>query len=84
MAAKLPVSALTRAWQMLLKGLFEVRDATRPIAAAEMALVRLAYAADLPPTDKLVRDVLDSDCDNDLPLAGRGECNGAGDESARI
>jgi DNA polymerase-3 subunit gamma/tau len=59
LAAKLPVSALTRAWQMLLKGLLEVRDATRPIHAAEMALVRLAYAADLPPTDKLVRDLLD-------------------------
>jgi DNA polymerase-3 subunit gamma/tau len=59
MAAELPVSALTRAWQMLLRGLIEVRDAARPIAAAEMALVRLAYAADLPPTDKLVRDVLE-------------------------
>jgi len=60
MAAKLSVPSLTRAWQMLLKGLFEVRDATRPIAAAEMALIRLSYAADLPPTEKLVRDVLDS------------------------
>jgi DNA polymerase-3 subunit gamma/tau len=59
MAAKLPLSALARAWQMLLKGLFEVRDAVRPIAAAEMALVRLAYAADLPPTDKLVRDAME-------------------------
>ena len=59
MAAKLPMPALTRAWQMLLKGLLEVRDATRPIQAAEMALVRLSYAADLPPTDKLVRDLLD-------------------------
>ncbi len=60
-AAKLAVPALTRAWQILLKGLFEVRDATRPIAAAEMALIRLAYAADLPPTDKLVRELLDSE-----------------------
>ncbi len=60
MAAKLPVPALTRAWQLLLKGLLEVRDATRPVAAAEMALIRLAYAADLPPTDKLVRDVLEN------------------------
>ena len=60
MAAKLSVPTLTRAWQMLLKGLFEVRDATRPIAAAEMALIRLAYAADLPPTDKLVRELMDS------------------------
>ena len=60
MAGKLPVAALTRAWQMLLKGLIEVRDANRPIAACEMALIRLAYAADLPPTDRLVRELLDN------------------------
>ena len=59
LAAKLSVASLTRAWQILLKGLFEVRDATRPISACEMALIRLAYAADLPPTDKLVKDILD-------------------------
>ncbi|HEX4637235.1 MAG TPA: DNA polymerase III subunit gamma/tau, partial [Rhizomicrobium sp.] len=35
LAAKLSVAALTRAWQILLKGLFEVRDATRPISACE-------------------------------------------------
>jgi DNA polymerase-3 subunit gamma/tau len=67
-ATKLPVPALTRAWQILLKGLFEVRDAVRPIAAAEMALIRLAYAADLPPTDKLVRELLDAP--SNPPLAG--------------
>ncbi len=59
LAAQLSVPSLTRAWQMLLKGLFEVRDATRPIAACEMALIRLAYAAELPPADKLVKDILD-------------------------
>ncbi len=68
MAAELPLSALTRVWQMLLKGLFEVRDATRPIVAAEMALVRLAYAADLPPTDKLVRDVLEQEPPTATPV----------------
>jgi DNA polymerase-3 subunit gamma/tau len=59
LAAKLSVAALTRAWQILLKGLFEVRDATRPISACEMALIRLSYAAELPPTDKLVKDLLE-------------------------
>ncbi len=54
MAGKLSVASLTRAWQMLLKGLLEVRDAANPLPAAEMALVRLAYAADLPPTEQLV------------------------------
>jgi DNA polymerase-3 subunit gamma/tau len=57
MAGKLSVSSLTRAWQMLLKGLIEVRDAANPYPAAEMALVRLSYAADLPPTERLVRDL---------------------------
>jgi DNA polymerase-3 subunit gamma/tau len=59
MAAKLTVPSLTRAWTMLLKGLFEVRDAARPVLALEMALIRLAYASDLPPADKLVRDLMD-------------------------
>jgi DNA polymerase-3 subunit gamma/tau len=59
MAAKLTVPSLTRAWTMLLKGLFEVRDAARPVLALEMALIRLAYASDLPPADKLVRDLID-------------------------
>jgi DNA polymerase-3 subunit gamma/tau len=70
MAGKLPVAALTRAWQMLLKGLIEVRDATRPIAACEMALIRLAYAADLPPTDRLVRDLLDGAARSNPPVEG--------------
>jgi DNA polymerase-3 subunit gamma/tau len=63
MAARLSVPTLSRAWQMLLKGLFEVRDATRPLAATEMALIRLGYAADLPPTDKLVRELMQVESD---------------------
>ncbi|MFD0934879.1 DNA polymerase III subunit gamma/tau, partial [Methylobacterium trifolii] len=47
-AQKLSVRALSRAWQILLKAIPEVQSAPRPLAAAEMALVRLAYAADLP------------------------------------
>jgi DNA polymerase-3 subunit gamma/tau len=73
MAAKLSVPALTRAWQILLKGLFEVRDATRPIQALEMVLIRLAYAADLPPTDKLVKDLLDNPLS---PTGGEGKGEG--------
>jgi DNA polymerase-3 subunit gamma/tau len=59
MAGKLSVPVLTRAWQLLLKSLIEVRDATNPIAAAEMALIRLAYAADLPPVETLVRGIME-------------------------
>jgi DNA polymerase III subunit gamma/tau len=61
MAARLSIPALSRAWSLLMKGLFEVRDAVMPLAACEMALIRLAYAADLPPTEKLVRRALDGE-----------------------
>ena len=47
-SSRLPMSALARAWQMLLKGLSEVRNAPSAAQAAEMVLVRMAYAADLP------------------------------------
>jgi DNA polymerase-3 subunit gamma/tau len=40
---------------MLLKGIAEVEAAGRPLAAAEMVLVRLAYAADLPSPDEVIR-----------------------------
>ena len=55
LAAKLAMPDLARAWQMLLKGLRETREAPQPIAAAEMALIRLAYAADLPSPAELIK-----------------------------
>ncbi|GLK79500.1 DNA polymerase III subunit gamma/tau [Methylopila turkensis] len=46
---------LTRAWQMLLKGVAEVQVAPKPAQAADMVLVRLAHAADLPTPDEALR-----------------------------
>ncbi len=54
-AAKLSMRVLSRAWQMLLKGITETQAATRPAAAAEMVLVRIAYVADLPTPDEAIR-----------------------------
>jgi DNA polymerase-3 subunit gamma/tau len=51
----LSMKVLSRFWQMLLKGIAETKDAPKPIAAAEMALVRIAYAADLPPLDEVLK-----------------------------
>jgi DNA polymerase-3 subunit gamma/tau len=59
-AAKLSMRVLARTWQMLLKGIAEVEAAGRPIAAAEMVLVRIAYAADLPTPDEVIRSLGDS------------------------
>jgi DNA polymerase-3 subunit gamma/tau len=57
LAEKLTIPVLTRAWQMLLKGLGEVQAAPVPQQAAEMAVIRLAYAADLPTPGDLVRQL---------------------------
>lgn len=54
-AGKLSVPVLSRAWQILLKGLPEVQTAAKPLAAAEMVLVRLAHSADLPTPDALLK-----------------------------
>ncbi len=54
-AEKLSIPVLSRAWQLLLKGLQDVRDSQRPLAAADMVLVRLAHAADLPTPDEALR-----------------------------
>jgi DNA polymerase-3 subunit gamma/tau len=59
MAQDLSIRVLSRAWQMLLKGIAEVDSASRPIAAAEMVLVRLAYVADLPTPDEALRMLRD-------------------------
>ena len=56
-AEKLSMRVLSRTWQMLLKGIAEVGEAGRPLAAAEMVLVRIAYAADLPTPDEVVRSL---------------------------
>jgi len=58
-ARDLSIRVLTRAWQILSKGLPEVQAAARPIVAAEMLLVRLAYAADLPTPDEALRMLKD-------------------------
>jgi DNA polymerase-3 subunit gamma/tau len=54
-ASQLSMRVLSRTWQMLLKALADVKEAPRPLAAAEMALVRIAYAADLPTPDEVMR-----------------------------
>jgi DNA polymerase-3 subunit gamma/tau len=57
LAAALSMRVLSRTWQMLFKGLTEVQTAPKPIAAAEMVLVRIAYAADLPTPDEVIRSL---------------------------
>jgi DNA polymerase III subunit gamma/tau len=57
LAAQLSLPVLARAWQMLLAGLEDVRQAPSALLAAEMVLVRLAYVAELPPPAELARQL---------------------------
>ena len=55
LAARLPMRALARMWQMLLKALEEIGQAPNAMMAAEMALIRLTHVAELPAPEDLVR-----------------------------
>ncbi|RUW70529.1 MULTISPECIES: DNA polymerase III subunit gamma/tau [unclassified Mesorhizobium] len=56
-ASALSVRVLSRTWQMLLKGIPEVQSSNRPVSAAEMVLIRLAHAADLPTLDEALKSL---------------------------
>ncbi|MCV6602987.1 MAG: DNA polymerase III subunit gamma/tau [Cohaesibacter sp.] len=72
-AQSLSVRVLSRAWQMLLKGLSEVQSSPRPLASAEMVLVRMAYVADLPTPDEALKMLANKDYRPPMPTgAGSG------------
>jgi DNA polymerase III subunit gamma/tau len=73
-AEKLSVRLLSRVWQILLKGVQEVQAAAKPLAAADMVLVRLAYAADLPDPGDMMAQIKNGQ----NPLEGAGPAGGGG------
>jgi len=73
MSEKLAMSVLARAYQILMKGLGEVRNAPHPQQAAEMVIIRLCYVADLPTPEEAVRMM-----QNNPPGGGAGPGGGGG------
>lgn len=73
MASRLPMRALTRMWQMLLKATEEVSLAPNAMMAAEMAVIRLTHVADLPDPETLVKKLQDAP----RPPTGGGMAGGA-------
>jgi DNA polymerase III subunit gamma/tau len=55
LSGRLSTASLTRLWQLLLKGWEDAGRAPDPLAAAEMALVRVCAAATLPPPEEALR-----------------------------
>ncbi len=70
--ADLPMRALTRMWQMLLKSLEEVALAPNAMMAAEMAIIRLTHVADLPSPEELVKRLKDTTPPPSAAVPARG------------
>jgi len=75
---ELSVPVLARLWQMLLKGLAEVQAAPQPLAAAEMVLIRLMHAANMPDPADLVRRLSEGNSAAASAPASPSRANGDG------
>ena len=73
LGAVISAGTLARVWQMLLKALDEVRRAPNPADAVEMAIIRLAYAADLPGPEEALKALRDGE-----PVGGGSAPRGGG------
>jgi DNA polymerase-3 subunit gamma/tau len=82
LGASLSAGTLSRLWQMLLKGLDEVRSAPDAAAALDMLLVRVAFAADLPSPEEALRAVRDGAAGSGQAVRSGPSAPGAGQSRA--
>jgi DNA polymerase-3 subunit gamma/tau len=68
-ASRLGFATLHRLWQLLLKGHGEVQAAALPIEAAEMALLRIVHASQLPDPGELIRKLQSGEAVMTAPAA---------------
>ena len=78
LGAAISAGTLSRAWSMLLKALEEVRRAPNPADAVEMAIVRLAYAADLPGPEDALKAIQSGQMPGGAGPRGGGSGGGGG------
>ena len=69
LASKLSMPSLNKSWQILLKGLNEVLTAPNAQTAAEMVIIRLTYAANLPDPGDLVKKLQENPEIQNTPAA---------------
>lgn len=75
-AARLSVGQVHRLWQLLLKGHEEVRGSPDPLVSAQMALLRVLHAADLPDPGMLAKQL------GEMAASGAGSASDAAAPSA--
>lgn len=78
MSTRLPMRALSRMWQMLLKSLEEVALAPNAMMAAEMAVIRLTHVADLPDPETLIRKLQSQPMAATPPAGGGADSRSGG------
>jgi len=78
MGAQVSAGVLSRLWQLLLKAYDEVRRAPDAAAAGDMALIRLAYAADLPGPEEALKRLQAGEALPGVPGPGGGGSGGGG------
>ncbi|MWV29371.1 DNA polymerase III subunit gamma/tau [Aurantiacibacter rhizosphaerae] len=71
-AQKLSPGQVHRLWQLLIKGHDEVRTAPDPLVAAQMALLRVLHAADMPDPGKLAKQLKDAALVGGIASGGTG------------
>ncbi len=54
---KISVKHLSRYWQMILKASSEIKNFSKPLAALEMAIIRMSYISDLPTPDEIIKKI---------------------------
>ena len=79
MATRAGMPALGRVWQILLKGIGELQYAPNAQAAAEMVIIRLCYAAELPDPSSVLKQLKDGTIVSSTSAASapRGASSGA-------
>ena len=80
---RLSAGQVHRLWQLLLKGHDEVRGAPDPLAAAQMALLRVLHAADMPDPGKLAKTLEQMATQVPAPAAVQAAQEGAPAPQAR-
>jgi DNA polymerase III subunit gamma/tau len=80
--AAVSAGTLSRLWQLTLKAYGEVRQAPDAAAAVDMALIRLAYAADLPGPEEALKRLQAGDPASPAGPASHGGPSGGGGGAA--
>ena len=76
--AAVSAGVLSRLWQLILRAYEEVRRAPDAAAAADMALIRLAYAADLPGPEEALKRLQAGEPAGATPSGGGAPSPGGG------